>query len=139
HSTCLETLRWVLRLVFNEELAQAQLFPEPFGWEQWCPAFAERNDVFVLLDRKHFAIPPKIGASTTQRFFCQSPTRLLQVVTNQKRLAAFATEIVQPMCLVASGAGGAFQVGNVHDSVGLRVYVIRLADEGRILRRLASD
>src|SRR6266536_3309022 len=58
HSSCLETLGGVLRLVLYVKLAQSQFLSKSRRIKQRRPALAERDNVLVALDRQYLTIAP---------------------------------------------------------------------------------
>src|SRR6266536_130479 len=112
HTPRFETLSGILRLILYVKLAQSQFLPKSRRMKQRRPALAQRDDVFVALDRQYLTIAPEVRPPARQRFFCQIALSLIEIVPDQKRFATLAAKIVQALCLVLQTTCRAFKMCN---------------------------
>ncbi len=109
--------------VLHPEIVRAEARAEPSGLQQRRHAFAERDDVRGVADRKQRSVAPHRWRRAGERFALPGCAGLFEIVADQKRTAAFA-QSVDLAGLAPLAADAALEIRN-GGHVGSSIIAIR--------------
>src|SRR3954463_11493431 len=82
--------------------------------QKGCPAFAQRHDVVLASNWKHFSVSPKISSARIERLSREKLCDAGEIVADEKGFPAFRAHVVQFSRFVLALTSRALEILDVH-------------------------